>query len=67
VHDRVGIFEWDETTGSARRIRRFENENVFGLWSPNNENFCAILNNGENAANKGMQLQLGRPFTKRYT
>ena len=53
VHDRVGIFEWDESTGSARRIWRFEKENVFGLWSPNDENFCAILNNGENAAKKG--------------
>ena len=53
AHDRVGIFEWNETTGSARRIWRFEKEDVFGLWSPNNENFGLILNNGESAAQRG--------------
>ncbi len=53
VHDRVGIFEWNESAGSARRIWRLEKPDVFGLWSPNNEHFGVILNNGNNAAYKG--------------
>ena len=51
AHDRVGIFEWNESDNSARRIWRLEKESIFGHWSTNNENYCVILNNQHYAHN----------------
>ncbi len=51
AHDRVGIFEWNEAEDTTRRIWRLEKDSIFGLWSPNDENYCVILNDRHNAQN----------------
>ena len=53
AHDMVGIFAWNESNNSARRIWRLEKDSIFGNWSPNNEHFGVILKNRHRAEYNG--------------
>ncbi len=59
AHDMVGIFAWNESDNSARRIWRLEKDSIFGNWSPNNENFGVILKNRHRAEYNGALFLVG--------